>query len=1288
MSWHFFSEADEFFAGSMGSPCPARVMNTCGNLPPDNHWQCTWQTGPDAGATFLVGPGRHLVGRAHTADIRCDDLLLQPHHALLEIGIDGELALTQLTGRAPLLVDGVAATDTMHLADTATIEVGASALELLRWRPHAGVPHPDVAHIVDGTVVRQPRALPEWQPTDHVAPPQPPRSNESAAGLVPALLGVVGAGAIAVVVRQPMFLVFGALGGVVAIGSWAAQRLASRRRSRRELQEFTAAHAGYRSAVLSDRERFRSFHLATVPTIAQAHRALATPSATLWARRAAHPDAFVVALGCGDIAWPDSASELGVVEDREAHDLPIPTDLGPGARLALRGPSARALARSLLLQLATSVGPADLRVVVVTDKPAHWDCVRGLPHISQPDGTVAVISEAKLTALLADLGEHSAHLLFVTDQPTLLSTRTSPLRRALTDSDRHALMVLLNNEVGVPQLCTSVFTSAHGPIGRWVPDTRATMLPVPVRLAGISERGAFTCAARMKSLIDPEDPLSAGSGLPRDLSLSSLLASESGTTLTAAGIVATWVAAGADPSPRTLIGMAADGAVDIDLVRDGPHGLIAGTTGAGKSELLRSLVAGMAAGASPSHLSFVLVDYKGGATFDACATLPHVVGVITDLDDQLANRALRSLHAELRRRETILRDHGAGDLANLRSIAPQVMLPRLVVVIDEFAALVAEQPDFLHALVGVAQRGRSLGVHLILATQRPNGVINDEIRANTNLRLALRLQDTADATDVVGVPSPALLPRGLPGRAVMRLGADDHLTFQTARCTGAASSNESELQVLVEAICEAARLAGTPQPPSPWQPALPLSLSLSLSMSLAAAELAPGAIGLIDDPDHQRLVPLRWSADDGHLLIAASPGAGATTTLTTLATIASAPVYVIDGRGSDVLTTVADHPQCVAVVRLHERERLMRLLHRLRGMVRTRLAGGASDDVLLVIDGLDAVRRSLDDLDTTAEFDALEEVLADGEAGGITIVASVEHAAAVPTALLARCPHRWVMHLHDPLDAAMLGVRAAQVPPAGQPGRLVVATTGLTAQIAHDVAPVPADIERSPRADCITVIPATLDANTLSVASTSDGITSLPLGVDFTSGEELVVQLPDDEHLLVVGGARSGRSSTLLQLANVWQQAHPDGCIAAIVPRRGSPVTAQLMAADTAVLDDLPVNGPLLLIVDDAEMVDDPAGRLAALAAGGRPSTCIIVAGRPDALRQLYGHWTTAVRRSRCGVVLTGGSELDGDLLGVVLPRRTPVPPRPGLAWTITHGQVALTQIAMAQYGFAHGRTS
>ena len=122
---------------------------------------------------------------------------------------------------------------------------------------------------------------------------------------------------------------------------------------------------------------------------------------------------------------------------------------------------------------------------------------------------------------------------------------------------------------------------------------------------------------------------------------------------------------------------------------------------------------------------------------------------------------------------------------------------------------------------------------------------------------------------------------------------------------------------------------------------------------------------------------------------------------------------------------------------------------------------------------------------------------------------------------------------------------------------------------------------------------------------------------------------------------------------------------------------AHANARDLTLLEQIHSAGPVLLVIDDAEAVDDPTGRLAALAAGARPGTSIVATGRADALRQMYGHWTAVVRRSRMGLVFTGGSDLDGDLFGVVLPRRTPIPPRPGLAWVVAGGPPRLVQVAL-----------
>ena len=251
--------------------------------------------------------------------------------------------------------------------------------------------------------------------------------------------------------------------------------------------------------------------------------------------------------------------------------------------------------------------------------------------------------------------------------------------------------------------------------------------------------------------------------LRRRCSSSSARASSTRTASQRAGASA---AAGSERSsawPRTA-------PFSIDLRADGPHGLVAGMTGAGKSELLQTLIASLALSHPPDRLALLLVDYKGGAAFKDCVDLPHTVGLVTDLDAHLTQRALASLNAELQRRERVLRDAGAKDLADLEARDPASAPPSLLIAIDEFATLATEVPDFVEGIVDVAQRGRSLGVHLLLATQRPGGVVSENIRANTNLRIALRVNEPAESTrrdrrprrgaDLPRTPGPGLRAHG------------------------------------------------------------------------------------------------------------------------------------------------------------------------------------------------------------------------------------------------------------------------------------------------------------------------------------------------------------------------------------------------------------------------------------------------------------------------------------------------------------------------------------------------
>jgi len=172
-----------------------------------------------------------------------------------------------------------------------------------------------------------------------------------------------------------------------------------------------------------------------------------------------------------------------------------------------------------------------------------------------------------------------------------------------------------------------------------------------------------------------------------------------------------------------------------------------------------------------------------------------------------------------------------------------------------------------------------------------------------------------------------------------------------------------------------------------------------------------------------------------------------------------------------------------------------------------------------------------------------------------------------------------------------------------------------------------------------------------------------------------VLLIAAGEHAIVLGPSRSGRSTALMTLARAWQGAHPHGAVVSLCPRRHGARAGTIVTDVREAQESLERCGRGLLIIDDAELVDDPSGWLAALISRDEDVT-VLAAGRPDSLRTAYGHWTAAVRRSRLGLVMASCSDLDGDLLSAVLPRRSPIPARAGLAWLVAEGGSCLVQIA------------
>lgn len=321
------------------------------------------------------------------------------------------------------------------------------------------------------------------------------------------------------------------------------------------------------------------------------------------------------------------------------------------------------------------------------------------------------------------------------------------------------------------------------------------------------------------------------------------------------------------------VGVDEAGAVVLDLLAENPHVLVGGTTGSGKSEFLRTAAIAWACGAPPAERSILLVDFKGGSAFAALAALPHVVGLITDLDAASAERALRSLRAEVRRREQVLLDRSARDVRDL----PTGVLARLLVLVDEYAVLVETFPELHAVFADLAARGRSLGVHLVLCTQRPTGVVRDAVAANCTTRIAFRLAAPGDAA---GLLSSAPPDDGAPaGRAVVVGGGRTRLV-QIATIDG------DDIAAI------AGRWSGARRPGRPWLPDLPPAVERSALVGLDH-DAAPGsdlpsgpalAIGMLDDPDRQRRCRAEWRpGHDGSLLVIGAEGSGARDALAVIA---------------------------------------------------------------------------------------------------------------------------------------------------------------------------------------------------------------------------------------------------------------------------------------------------------------------------------------------------------------------------------------------------------------------
>jgi len=1250
---------------------------------------------------------------------------------------------------------------------------------------------------------RPPRRRVPMAPAALRVPAEPPARGDpeplSWAGIV---LPVV-AGLVMAIVWSPFMAVFAVLGPLLTIGTWLERRRRASKSHRRACGDVAEQVRRLRASLPAARAAERRRRVALVPDLAEIVRRACAPSVRCWERRLTDPDAMKLGIGTGEVAFAPplkvvepgarsaAAGATGVAAAPDAiaaveamaplKDIPVAVSAKPGEIIGLVGPPAacRAVARALVLQAAVLHGPADLGAAALAPGlDGDWGWMRWLPHTADPSGgcgalvaTAASDMSASVEAVAADPSARATLLLI--DGPDALTGRAAPARMLLNNG-RTAAIVVTDDTDDLPAACTTIVEVTDTSGGLRLVDPLTSTVLEPLIAWGVAADTALEAAAHLARLDDPE--LGVGNaGLPASVSLVDLL----GGKITPESVAKRWAATRGTPELAAPIGADGAGPVVIDLVADGPHLLVGGTTGSGKSELLRSLVAGLALSCDPEHLAFVLIDYKGGAAFDRCADLPHVAGMVTDLDDRLAERAMVCLEAELRRREQRLRAVGADDLAAFRALnrggfSPGAgdggPLPCLVVAVDEFATLAAELPDFLDALVGIAQRGRSLGVHMLLATQRPAGVVTEDIRANTSCRIALRVTDRHDSNDVIGYPDAAAIPRQRPGRALARFGPGELTAFQAALVTGTtppASSGlrisalpdasrshrppsaagvlpedcRSDLDIAVEAAKEAHRRLRCRVPKSPWPAPLPDDISLD---SLAeGAEPGSRAVWLVDDPARQRQFTWGWRPGDGHLVVIGRPGSGTSTTLAsvTVELCRTMPprdlhVYGIDFDGG-LLEALEGLPHTGSIVAAADSDRQRRLLRLLDEEIADRRAsreggnGGperaARPQIVLVIDKLSGLARLHDPVRDPEPHERLRRIWSDGPAAAVTCAVSAGRAAELPPELAAAAGVVLVHATGGADDALRFGLRTdtsglcpgrairaddrreLQVgrPPAGAFSDAVAAVASAAGGLrgsddqASGLAAAPGDgggqgctvgdgrddqaagLAAAPGGGpmSIGVLPSVVTAGVLSIGGVlEDHLIRLRFAMCDLRLRPIGFALHDGEHAMVLGPPRTGRTSAL---AAIGAAARQTGASVLVVSDRPSSNLADLLRVNPITAEQLDTasaqGGPsrCVALIDDADMVrDSPDGALSGVVSDRSSRVHVVASATADRVRSSYGHWLAEMRSCRTGLLLRPGP-LDGDLLGVALPPRLELAPRPGLALIVENGAAELCQVAL-----------
>jgi len=749
----------------------------------------------------------------------------------------------------------------------------------------------------------------------------------------------------------------------------------------------------------------------------------------LWERTPSHNDFLFIRVGVGSV--PNNIklnySQQAVVlendpllmephrlalEFQKVNDVPVTIDLIQSGICGIAGEKSRTdcLVNNIIIQCITHHGYDDIRLVILASSEGieSWKWLGFIPHVWDDKFTTRYVLCGKAMAhkALSDLysmikdrevkkSQLNAlpHYIFIVEDPTLLENE--PISKYLYNNSSNlgvSAIFIAPNQAYLPMNCTKIITieGKNAELANRLSGEKNKFVPDLIVHNNLDIAARKMAALRIKNSCDEFS-------LPDKITLLEMFKVKNVEEVDALSL---WKRNKTFMGMKVPIGAKAGGELfylDMHETGYGPHGLVAGTTGSGKSELLQSIIISLAMNYHPHDIVFVLIDYKGGGMADVFENLPHLVGTITNLGGNQTNRALLSIKSELMRRQRIFSEYGVNNIdkyqklyysrngqdAISRSNMPAI--PHLIMIADEFAELKQDQPEFMKELISTARVGRSLGVHLILATQKPAGVVDDQIWSNSKFKICLKVQDEQDSRDVIKRPDAAMIKE--PGRAYIQVGNDEVFDIFQSAYSGADYDPEgemtksenitkriykialdgkaeqiyplfeekiskvevpSQLEAMVEYLNKIAEKEGIKKLEGPWKPPLPEIIYLnefysSPGLSMKNNKSLSIPLGIVDDPKNQIQKPFIFNLlTDNNLIIYGAAGTGKTNLLKTIClslahslTPKQINIYIMEFSGTS-LKIFENLPHCGGVMTLEEESRINQFMLYINRLIRER----------------------------------------------------------------------------------------------------------------------------------------------------------------------------------------------------------------------------------------------------------------------------------------------------------------------------------------------------------------